>query len=205
MEDSDNKRCRSSGVTIDGVIEQVIPYITDPKDRDYASLVCRRWCKVDAETREHVTLSLCYTAKSDCLSRRFSNLRLMKLKGKPRAAMFNLIPENWGGYVTPWVNEIAASFRQLKSVHFRRMIVSDLDLDLLAKARKDELEVLKLHKCSGFSTDWLLSLARHCRRELERGQSIHAVECLMHNTRGFSDQSVSVSSRQTLEGIVKNR
>ncbi|XP_010529697.1 PREDICTED: coronatine-insensitive protein 1-like isoform X3 [Tarenaya hassleriana] len=162
MEDSDNKRCRSSGVTIDGVIEQVIPYITDPKDRDYASLVCRRWCKVDAETREHVTLSLCYTAKSDCLSRRFSNLRLMKLKGKPRAAMFNLIPENWGGYVTPWVNEIAASFRQLKSVHFRRMIVSDLDLDLLAKARKDELEVLKLHKCSGFSTDWLLSLARHC-------------------------------------------
>ncbi|VVB02800.1 unnamed protein product [Arabis nemorensis] len=164
MEDPDLKKCRLSGVTVDDVIEQVMPYITESKDRDCASLVCRRWFKIDSDTREHVTMALCYTATPDRLSRRFPNLRSLKLKGKPRAAMFNLIPENWGGYVTPWVNEIALSLRQLKSVHFRRMIVSDLDLDVLARSRSDELEALKLDKCSGFSTDGLLSIVKHCRK-----------------------------------------
>ncbi|KAF8048945.1 hypothetical protein N665_2346s0001 [Sinapis alba] len=167
MEDPDIKKCRQTPniatPTVDDVIEQVMPYITDPKDRDSASLVCRRWFKIDSETREHVTMALCYTSTPDRLSRRFPNLRSLKLKGKPRAAMFNLIPENWGGFVTPWVNEIAVSLRRLKSVHFRRMIVSDLDLDVLAKARLDELEALKLDKCSGFSTDGLLSIVKHCR------------------------------------------
>lgn len=164
MEDPDIKRCRLSCVaTVDDVIEQVMTYITDSKDRDSASLVCRRWFTIDSETREHVTMALCYTATPDRLSRRFPNLRSLKLKGKPRAAMFNLIPENWGGYVTPWVTEISNSLRQLKSVHFRRMIVSDLDLDRLAKARSDDLEALKLDKCSGFTTDGLLSIVTHCR------------------------------------------
>ncbi|KAG7574280.1 hypothetical protein ISN44_As09g024790 [Arabidopsis suecica] len=165
MEDPDIKKCRLSCVaTVDDVIEQVMTYITDPKDRDSASLVCRRWFKIDSETREHVTMALCYTATPDRLSRRFPNLRSLKLKGKPRAAMFNLIPENWGGYVTPWVTEISKSLKQLKSVHFRRMIVSDLDLDRLAKARADDLEALKLDKCSGFTTDGLLSIVTHCRK-----------------------------------------
>ncbi|KFK36886.1 hypothetical protein AALP_AA4G184600 [Arabis alpina] len=164
MEDPDLKKCRLSGVTVDDVIEQVMPYITESIDRDSASLVCHRWFKIDSDTREHVTMALCYTATPDRLSRRFPNLRSLKLKGKPRAAMFNLIPENWGGYVTPWVNEIASSLRQLKSVHFRRMIVSDLDLDVLARSRSDELEALKLDKCSGFSTDGLFSIVKHCRK-----------------------------------------
>ncbi|KAF8044631.1 hypothetical protein N665_7396s0001 [Sinapis alba] len=171
MEDPDIKKCRQTPniatPTVDDVIEQVMPYITDPKDRDSASLVCRRWFKIDSETREHVTMALCYTSTPDRLSRRFPNLRSLKLKGKPRAAMFNLIPENWGGFVTPWVNEIAVSLRRLKSVHFRRMIVSDLDLDVLAKARLDELEALKLDKCSGFSTDGLLSIVKHSLSEEE--------------------------------------
>jgi coronatine-insensitive protein 1 len=53
------------------------------------------------------------------------------LKGKPRAAMLNLIPEDWGGYVMPWVNEIAVSFICLKLLHFWRMIVRDLNLELV--------------------------------------------------------------------------
>lgn len=43
------------------------------------------------------------------------------------------------------------------------MIVSDLDQDVLAKARLDKLEGLKLDKCSGFSTDGLLSIVKPCR------------------------------------------
>ncbi|XP_021903968.1 coronatine-insensitive protein 1 [Carica papaya] len=164
MEENNRRPKIMSNVTIDDVLDLVMLYVHDPKDRDTASLVCRRWYEVDAATREHITMALCYTSTPDRLRRRFSHLKSLKLKGKPRAAMFNLIPEDWGGYVTPWVNEISVSFKRLKSLHFRRMIVSDSDLNVLARAREDELEVLKLDKCSGFSTDGLLSVARSCRK-----------------------------------------
>jgi coronatine-insensitive protein 1 len=147
----------------DVVLGCVMPYIHDSKDRDAASLVCRQWYDLDAQTRKHVTIALCYTTSPDRLRRRFRHLESLKLKGKPRAAMFNLIPEDWGGYVTPWVNEIAESFNCLKSLHFRRMIVSDLDLELLARSRGRVLHALKLDKCSGFSTDGLLHIGRSCR------------------------------------------
>jgi len=64
-------------------------------------------------------------------SQKFRHLELLKLKGKPRAAMLNLIPKDWGGYVMPWVNEITASFINLKLLHFQRMIVRDLNLELI--------------------------------------------------------------------------
>ncbi|KAK4778171.1 hypothetical protein SAY87_018358 [Trapa incisa] len=147
----------------DTVLVCVMPYIDDPKDRDAISLVCHRWYEIDALTRKHVTIALCYTTSPDRLSRRFKHLESLKLKGKPRAAMFNLIPEDWGGYVTPWVQEIARSFDCLKSLHFRRMIVKDSDLETLARQRGRALLSLKLDKCSGFSTDGLLHIARFCR------------------------------------------
>lgn len=148
----------------DTVWECVIPYVKDPRDRDALSLVCKRWCAVDAITRKHVTMALCYTAMPQRLSRRFPQLESLKLKGKPRAAMFNLIPEDWGGYVTPWVEEIVRSFGKMKALHFRRMIVKDSDLELLANSAAGKvLEVLKLDKCSGFSTDGLLLIGRLCR------------------------------------------
>lgn len=76
--------------------------------------------------------------------------------------MFNLIPEDWGGYVKPWVDVLSTNFVCLKSLHFRRMIVKDEDLKLLAEARGGKLHVLKLDKCSGFSTDGLLHITRGC-------------------------------------------
>ncbi|KDP44828.1 hypothetical protein JCGZ_01328 [Jatropha curcas] len=158
-----NRMSCSSGMP-DVVLECVMPYIDDPRDRDAVSLVCRRWYELDALTRKHITIALCYTTSPDRLRRRFKHLESLKLKGKPRAAMFNLIPEDWGGFVTPWVNEIADSFDCLKSVHFRRMIVKDSDLELLAKSRGRVLQVLKLDKCSGFSTDGLLHVGRLCRQ-----------------------------------------
>ncbi|CAI9091640.1 OLC1v1026713C1 [Oldenlandia corymbosa var. corymbosa] len=147
----------------DTVFELVIPYLTDPRDRDAVSLVCRRWYEIDALTRKHITMAFCYTATPQRLSQRFPHLESVKLKGKPRAAMFNLIPEDWGGYVTPWVEEISRSLAQLKAVHFRRMIVGDSDLELLARCRGKILEVIKLDKCCGFTTDGLLHITRSCR------------------------------------------
>lgn len=161
MEERNSTRLSSS--TNDTVWECVIPYIQESRDRDAVSLVCKRWWQIDAITRKHITMALCYTAKPEQLSRRFPHLESVKLKGKPRAAMFNLIPEDWGGYVTPWVVEITKSFSRLKALHFRRMIVRDSDLELLSIRRGKVLQVLKLDKCSGFSTDGLLHIARSCR------------------------------------------
>ncbi|XP_057510484.1 coronatine-insensitive protein 1-like [Actinidia eriantha] len=147
----------------DLVFQCVIHYIHDARDRDAVSRVCRRWWEIDAAARKHVTIALCYTTTPRMLLRRFPNLESLKLKAKPRAAMFNLIPEDWGGYVTAWVEEIARSFRGLKELHFRRMIVRDSDLELLARARGPALQSLKLDKCSGFSTDGLLHIGRSCK------------------------------------------
>ncbi|XP_051121823.1 coronatine-insensitive protein 1-like [Andrographis paniculata] len=145
--------------------ECVIPYVVEPRDRAAVSLVCKRWCQIDALTRKHVTIALCYSATPQRLWRRFPQLESLKLKGKPRAAMFNLIAEDWGGYVTPWVEEVIRSFKKMKALHFRRMIVKDSDLELLAKSAAGSVfEVLKLDKCSGFSTDGLLHVGRFCRK-----------------------------------------
>ncbi|XP_071722957.1 coronatine-insensitive protein 1-like, partial [Rutidosis leptorrhynchoides] len=147
---------------LDTAIGCVMPYIRDPKDRDAASLVCKTWYELDSLTRKHVTIALCYTTTPQRLRQRFPNLKSLKLKGKPRAAMFNLIPEDWGGYVTPWINVISKSFKSLRSLHFRRMIVKDEDLKLLARTHGNVLKHLRLDKCSGFSTDGLLHVAQSC-------------------------------------------
>ncbi|XP_004503230.1 coronatine-insensitive protein 1 [Cicer arietinum] len=148
---------------VDVVLDCVIPYIDDPKDRDAVSQVCRRWYELDSLTRKHVTIALCYTTTPSRLRRRFPHLESLKLKGKPRAAMFNLIPEDWGGHVTPWIKEISHYFDCLKSLHFRRMIIQDSDLKLLARSRGHVLQSLKLDKCSGFSTHGLRFIGRFCR------------------------------------------
>ncbi|PSR93177.1 Coronatine-insensitive protein [Actinidia chinensis var. chinensis] len=160
----DGKANKTTGGMPDTVFELVIDFLHDERDRDAVSLVCRRWYEIDKTTRKHVTIALCYTTTPQSLWRRFQHLESLKLKGKPRAAMFNLIPEDWGGYVSPWVEEIARSFSCLNALHFRRMIVTDLDLELLAQSRGQVLQILKLDKCSGFSTDGLLHIGRSCKK-----------------------------------------
>ena len=75
----------------------------------------------------------------------------------------NIIPDDWGGYAGPWIREIADRLLCLKSVHFRRMIVRDEDIGVMVRGRGHMLESLKLDKCTGFSTDGLVLVARSCR------------------------------------------
>eukprot|EP01018_Ginkgo_biloba_P040863 Gb_41378 [translate_table: standard] len=147
----------------DEALECVMGHLEDPRDRSAVSLVCKKWYRVDALTRKHITIAFCYSINPSDLSKRFPRLESLKLKGKPRAAMFNLIPPDWGGYAEPWVNEISETFLCLKAVHFRRMIVTDDDLRTLVRGRGHMLQSLKLEKCSGFSTLGLLEVTRHCR------------------------------------------
>ncbi|XP_077214897.1 coronatine-insensitive protein homolog 1b-like [Tasmannia lanceolata] len=162
MRDRCLSRAMSFGIP-DVALECVMGYIDDPRDRDAISLVCHKWYNIDSLTRKHVTIAICYSTSPARLMKRFSRLESLKLKGKPRAAMFNLIGEDWGGYVKPWINRISESFNCLKSLHFRRMIVTDADLEVLVRARGHMLLELKLDKCSGFSTDGLLKVTSSCR------------------------------------------
>lgn len=131
--------------------------------------------------------------------------------------MFNLIPEDWGGYVKPWIDVFSKNFVCLKSLHFRRMIVKDEDLKVLAEARGGKFHVLKLDKCSGFSTDGLLHITRCCRNlrtlYLEEsaivekdGEWLH--ELSLHNkvleTLNFYMTDLTKVSFADLESIAKN-
>nr|GEV97758.1 putative mitochondrial protein [Tanacetum cinerariifolium] len=65
-------------------------------------------------------------------------------------------PCKWVHNLTPWVQEIATSFKRLKVVRFQSLVVRDLDLELLARSSGEKLRVLEIDSCSGFSTDELL-------------------------------------------------
>ncbi|KAG6467537.1 coronatine-insensitive protein homolog 1a-like [Zingiber officinale] len=157
------KNCQMRLEVPDAALELVLGYMDDPLDREAVSLVCQRWYNIDARSRKQVTIAICYSTSPDRLRRRFPNLESLKLKGKPRAAMFNLIPEEWGGYAGPWVRGLAESLSCLKSVHFRRMIIEDENIDVLVRARGDKLKSIKIDKCSGFSTNGLMTIARSCK------------------------------------------
>ncbi|KAG2602018.1 hypothetical protein PVAP13_5KG646500 [Panicum virgatum] len=141
----------------------VFGYVDDPRDREAASLVCRRWHRIDALSRKHVTVGFCYAVEPARLLARFPRLESLALKGKPRAAMYGLIPEDWGAYAAPWLAQLAAPLECLKAIHLRRMTVTDEDVAVLVRARGHMLQVLKLDKCSDFSTDALRLIARSCR------------------------------------------
>ncbi|KAJ0465960.1 putative leucine-rich repeat domain superfamily, transport inhibitor response 1 [Helianthus annuus] len=215
MDDRSFNNQRIHGMS-DVVFECVLAYIHDSRDRQSISLVCRRLCELEAQTRKHVTIALCYTTTPKQLLRRFPFVESLKLKGKPRAAMYNLIPEDWGGFATPWVEELSKSFSSLKALHFRRMIVKDEDLELLARDRGHVLQVLKLDKCSGFSTDGLLHICSSCRNLkvlfLEESQVIEKDggwlhELAMNNTQlealNFYMTDLSQVSFNDLELIAK--
>lgn len=147
----------------DTALGLVMGYVEDPWDRDAISLVCRHWCRVDALSRKHVTVAMAYSTTPERLFGRFPCLESLKLKAKPRAAMFNLISDDWGGSASPWIRQLSATFHSLKKLHLRRMIVSNEDINILVRAKAHMLVALKLDRCSGFSTPSIALVARSCR------------------------------------------
>jgi coronatine-insensitive protein 1 len=147
----------------EAVLGHIFGFITAASDRSSISLVCRDWYSVDRKTRKFITIASCYSIVPSRLTRRFEALSGVKIKGKPRATMFQLCPNDWGGHASPWISEISANCSCLVSVHLRRMIVTDDDLAILASRPGNLLQVLKLEKCSGFSTFGLQAIARFCR------------------------------------------
>lgn len=161
MDMDHNKECRFDIELTDTVLSCVLPYIHE-NDRNSVSLVSRKLYELDCMTRKHITIHNSYSVPPSRLAKRFPYLESVKLKGYPKALMFNFEAFQWGGYVTPWVKEIVKNLKWLECVKFKRMIVRDSDLEVLAEGCGEKLKVLKIEACSGFSTDGLLHIGRKC-------------------------------------------
>ncbi|EFJ32115.1 hypothetical protein SELMODRAFT_408595 [Selaginella moellendorffii] len=155
----------------DELLDSIFSFIDHPMDRRALSEVCKRWYLADARTRKSITVGFSYAIEPSNLSRRFRNIQALKIKGKPRVSEFGMVVKDWGAYCEPWIQELvsqrhpssATAFASLTSLHFRRMEVSDTALRLLARGFGSSLQVLRLDKCSGFSTAGLEAVARECK------------------------------------------
>ena len=104
----------------------------------------------------------CYSVSPDAVVSRFKDVRSVTIKGKPHFADFNLVPDGWGAYALRWIRSFSVAFALLKVVKFKRMVVTDEALDLIAKNLKG-FRVLVLCSCDGLSTHGLASIAANCR------------------------------------------
>ncbi|GMN57428.1 hypothetical protein TIFTF001_026537 [Ficus carica] len=152
----------------DEVIEHVFDYVTTHKDRNALSLVCRWWYRIERLSRQRVFIGNCYAISPERTLARFPALRSLTLKGKPHFADFNLVPQDWGGFVFPWIENFARSRVALEELRLKRMIVSDESLELLSRSFPN-FKSLVLVSCEGFTTDGLAAIAANCRqlRELD--------------------------------------
>lgn len=144
------------------VLEHVFDFLSSHRDRNAVSLVCKSWYGVERFSREKVFVGNCYAVNPERLIARFPRLRSLSLKGKPHFADFNLVPNDWGGHVFPWIEAMAKSGINLEELRLKRMVVSDESLELLAKSFPN-FKSLVLVSCEGFSTDGLAAIASNCR------------------------------------------
>ncbi|XP_038997643.1 protein AUXIN SIGNALING F-BOX 2-like [Hibiscus syriacus] len=152
----------------DEVLEHVFDFITSHKDRNSVSLVCKSWYKIEKYSRQRVFLGNCYSISPERLIARFPGLKSLTLKGKPHFADFNLVPDDWGGFLYPWIKAMGKSRIGLEELKLKRMVVSDESLELLSKSFPN-FKSLVLVSCEGFTTDGLAAIAANCRflRELD--------------------------------------
>lgn len=154
------------------VLEHVLSFITNDKDRNAVSVVCKSWYEIERWCRKRIFVGNCYAVRPDMVIRRFPELRSVELKGKPHFADFNLVPDSWGGYFYPWIVALATAYPWLEEIRLKRMVISDESLEVIAKSFKN-FKVLVLSSCEGFSTDGLSAIAAGCRnlRELDLRES----------------------------------
>ncbi|PWA99564.1 hypothetical protein CTI12_AA006250 [Artemisia annua] len=151
--------------SIDTVFDCVIPYIHNGDDRNVVSLVCRRWYELDCMARKHLTVHVFYSLEPSHVAQRFPYLESLTLKGFPREFQ-NL------QYIDlkPWIKEIVSSFKCLKALDIRRVLVHDSDLELLARSRGKDLRVLKINNCKyrgkinncKYRGNGFMHIGRHC-------------------------------------------
>ncbi|KAI3510365.1 hypothetical protein L1887_17297 [Cichorium endivia] len=161
----------------DEVLEPVLSLINSHKDRSSVSLVCKDWYNAERWSRRHVFIGNCYSVSPEIVAGRFPQIRSVTLKGKPRFSDFNLVPEDWGADVHPWLSVLAKAYPFLEELRLKRMAVSDESLEFLA-TNFPEFKALSLLSCDGFSTDGLKAIATHCRNLTELDIQENGIEDL---------------------------
>ncbi|XP_021740438.1 protein TRANSPORT INHIBITOR RESPONSE 1-like [Chenopodium quinoa] len=150
----------------DEVLEKVLGMLESLKDRSSVSLVCKDWYNAERWSRTHVFIGNCYSVTPEIVARRFPKIKSVILKGKPRFSDFNLVPENWGADIHPWLLCFAKAYPFLEELRLKRMCLSDESLEFLALSFPN-FKRISLLSCDGFSTDGLAALATHCKNLVE--------------------------------------
>ncbi|KAK4803743.1 hypothetical protein SAY86_003560 [Trapa natans] len=145
------------------VLEHVLQFLTVRRDRNAASLVCKSWYRTEALTRSDVFIGNCYSVSPARVTTRFPRVRSVVIKGRPRFADFNLMPQNWGAHFGPWVATMGKAYPLLERVYLKRMSLTDRDLCLLADSFT-KFKDLVLVCCEGFGTSGLAAVASKCRQ-----------------------------------------
>ncbi|XP_024357321.1 protein TRANSPORT INHIBITOR RESPONSE 1 [Physcomitrium patens] len=146
----------------DEVLEHVLVFLDSHKDRNSVSLVCKSWYKAEGWSRRKVFIGNCYAVSSATLIRRFPKLVSLEMKGRPRFTDFGLVPQNWGGFIQPWIQVMAEYYPGLEGLKLKRMTVSDESLRMIAVAFPN-FRSLRLTSCDGFSTDGITEITKNCR------------------------------------------
>ncbi|MBA0869145.1 hypothetical protein Goshw_023718 [Gossypium schwendimanii] len=148
---------------LENVLENVLHFLTSRRDRNTASLVCKSWYRVEALTRSELFIGNCYAVSPARATARFTRVRALHLKGRPRFADFNLMPHGWGAHFNPWVLAFAKACPWLEKVYLKRMSVTDDDLATLAESFLGFKELV-LFCCDGFGTSGLANFVSKCRQ-----------------------------------------
>ncbi|KAK9691806.1 hypothetical protein RND81_09G221300 [Saponaria officinalis] len=144
------------------VLEHVLSFTESHSDLNSVSLVCKSWYQIDRWCRRKIFVGNCYAVVPQVVLSRFKDVRSVTIKGKPHFADFNLVPDGWGAHSLPWIAAFSEGFPMLEEIRFKRMVVTDEGLELIAKKFRN-FRVLVLSSCDGFSTNGLASIAANCR------------------------------------------
>ncbi|KAK7321252.1 hypothetical protein VNO77_31710 [Canavalia gladiata] len=158
---------------LENVLENVLHFLSSRRDRNAASLVCRSWYRAEALTRSELFIGNCYALSPNRATSRFTRVRSVTVKGKPRFADFDLMPPGWGAHFGPWASALAQAYPWLEKLHLKRMSITDRDLALVADSFAGFRELV-LVCCEGFGTRGLATVAAKCRllRVLELVESV---------------------------------
>ncbi|KAG1326309.1 transport inhibitor response 1-like protein [Cocos nucifera] len=176
----------------DEVWEHVFSFLAADGDRNAVSLVCRGWHSIERRSRRRIFVGNCYAVAPAVAVRRFPNVRVVSIKGKPHFADFNLVPSDWGGRADAWIAAMAEGWPLLEELHLKRMVVTDECLELIARSFKN-FRVLALSFCEGVSTAGLAAIAANCRnlRELDLQETVVEENCV-HWLSHFPESSTSL-------------
>ncbi|KAK8960059.1 Transport inhibitor response 1-like protein [Platanthera guangdongensis] len=147
---------------LENVLENVLYFLTSRRDRNAASLVCKSWCRAEAQTRIELFIGNLYAVSPSRAIDRFRRVRSLVLKGKPRLAGLNVVPLEWQARFTPWLTAMAPAYPWLEQICLKRVMINDDDLFLLACSFPCFRD-LSLISCCGFSTAGLAIITKNCR------------------------------------------